>query len=107
MMRFSRDKLYRFSDAVIEYAFYLLLFALPFAKALVETAATLMIVGWFGKRLLVCLAAKSSFGERLRLCRPVQTYLNLPLTIYLCAVALSVFLSSNHALSIKSFLQDV
>lgn len=76
-------------DKVIEIALYVLIFCLPFSKALIEIAATFMILAWLTKKVLT--------RERF------FTYLNIPIAIYILSVFVSVVLSVNFSLSFRNF----
>ena len=80
-----------YCDKIIEIFLYILIFCLPFSKAIIEISATFIILAWIVKRI----AIKSV--------RPVSTYLNIPIIAYILATFLSVIFSSNFALSLKNF----
>ncbi|UCB57016.1 MAG: O-antigen ligase family protein [Candidatus Omnitrophota bacterium] len=83
----SKAELY--CDKIIEIFLYILIFCLPFSKAMIEISATFIILAWIIKKV---------FSRRL-----VSTYLNIPIAVYILAIFLSVLFSSNFALSLKNF----
>lgn len=88
-MLINKDKILVICDKAIESFFYVLLFCLPFSTALIEIAASFIIVAWIIKKVVRW--------------QPVTTYLNLPIFAYILAVFLSVIFSSNFVLSLKNF----
>ena len=82
-------KLKFYCDKAIEFFLYILIFCLPFSKAVIEISATFIILAWVLKRI---------FNRRL-----VSTYLNIPIFAYILATFLSVIFSSNFALSLHNF----
>lgn len=91
-MGVSRDRIVDFCDKIIEIFVYVLIFSLPFSTALVEISATFMIFAWLTKR---------AFGYRSF--KPVLTYLNVSIFVFILATFLSVIFSSNLSLSLKNF----
>jgi O-antigen ligase len=91
-MGVSKDRIVDFCDKIIETFIYVLIFSLPFSPALIEISATFMIFAWLTKRAL-----------GYRPFKPVSTYLNIPIIIFILATFLSVIFSSNFSLSLKNF----
>ena len=76
-------------DKIIEVFLYILIFCLPFSTAIVEISASFIILAWLLKKTLRY--------------RPVSTYLNIPIIVYILAIILSVIFSSNFGLSFRNF----
>ena len=79
----------RYYDKIIEMFLYILIFCLPFSKAIIEISATFIILAWIVKKIFNW--------------RPVSSYLNVPIVAYIIATLLSVVFSSNFTLSLKNF----
>lgn len=85
----NKGRIVDYCDKIIEFFLYVLIFCLPFSKALIEISATFIILAWILKKILKW--------------EPVLTYLNIPIIVYILATFLSVIFSSNFALSLKNF----
>ncbi len=90
VMNLNKNRIADLCDKIIEVFLYVLIFCLPFSKAIIEISATFIILAWIVKRIII-----KSF--------PVFTYLNLPIIAYILATFLSVIFSSNFTLSLKNF----
>lgn len=91
----NKNNIVIFCDKIIEIFIYALIFCLPFSKAAVEISAGFIIIAWIVKRAF-------SSGAAWRF-KPVSTYLNIPIIIYILANFLSVIFSSRFILSLKNF----
>ena len=89
VMNLNKNRIVDFCDKIIEIFLYILIFCLPFSKAIIEISATFIILAWIVKKV-------SDW-------RPASTYLNMPIIAYILAVFLSVIFSSNFGLSLKNF----
>ncbi|MFC1699098.1 O-antigen ligase family protein [Candidatus Omnitrophota bacterium] len=87
----NKSRIADWCDKIIEIFLYVLIFCLPFSKAMIEIAASFIIFAWLVKRITI-----KNF-------RPVSTYLNIPITAYILATFLSVIFSSDFSLSLKNF----
>lgn len=88
-MNLNKNRIADYCDRIIEIFLYILIFCLPFSKAIIEISATFIILAWIVKKI---------FNWRL-----VSTYLFIPIIAYILATFLSVIFSSNFALSLKNF----
>lgn len=93
----DRGKLIHFCDKTIEICLYVLIFCLPFSRAIIEICATTAIVMWVIKRLL---------GYRTNGLWRIfpSTYLNLPLFSFMLICIFSVIISSYFVLSLRAFI---
>ena len=83
----------------------MLIFCLPFSKALIEISATAIIVSWLIKRVVLYVQGDKTGVNRplLAAFRPAVTYLDLAIALYIIATLFSVLFSSNVGLSVKNF----
>ncbi|MBZ9578192.1 O-antigen ligase family protein [Patescibacteria group bacterium] len=88
-MNLNKNRIADYCDRIIEIFLYILIFCLPFSKAIIEISATFIILTWIVKKIFNW--------------RPVSTYLNIAIIAYILATFLSVIFSSNFALSLKNF----
>jgi O-antigen ligase len=89
MTTLNKKKIIGWCDKIIEFYLYILIFSLPFSKAMIEISASFIILAWIVKKI---------FDWRL-----VYTYLNIPIATYIFATFLSVIVSSNFSLSLSNF----
>ena len=89
-MHLNKEKTVIVCDKVMEYGLYLLVYFLPISKAIIEICATIVILAFFIKRLMV-----KNFAA--------NTFLDIPLLVYIFICGLSVIFSSNIAISIRNF----
>jgi len=89
VMNLNKDRITDYYDRIIEIFLYILIFCLPFSKAIIEISATFIILSWVVKKI---------FNRQ-----PVSTYLNIPIIAYILATFLSVIFSNNFSLSLKNF----
>jgi O-antigen ligase len=90
MTTLNKKKIVDWCDKIIEFYLYILIFSLPFSKAVIEISASFIILAWIVKKI---------FDWRL-----VYTYLNIPIVTYIFATFLSVIFSSNFSLSLSNFI---
>ena len=102
----AKEKIVGFCEKTIEIALYVLIFCLPFSKALIEIAATFMIFAWLLKRSLTGAIGFPSSNIFTRF-KPISTYLNLPIALYIITTFISVILSNNFSLSLKNFFSKI
>lgn len=88
-MNLNKNRIVDYCDKTIEIFLYVLIFCLPFSKAIIEISATFIILAWIVKKIFRW--------------QPVSTYLNIPIFAYILATFLSVIFSSNFALSLHNF----
>jgi len=105
MINITKDQSVHYCEKIIEFFIYLLIFALPFSKAIAEISACFIIVSWFVKRGLLqgCKNNRCSFVQRLKKFRPEPTYLDLPIAFFIIATFISVLFSNNFSLSLRNF----
>jgi hypothetical protein len=84
-------------DRLIRFSFYALIFFLPISIALVETFSGFAIFFFLIKRIVILRQKK------FEIFRPVPSFLNRPLAIFVLATFLSVIFSQHHQLSIVAF----
>ena len=105
MKKLSREKLVKYCDRTIEICLYILIFCLPFSKAIVEISATTAIVVWIFKRIFSeYIKMPDAIYERqketrlLRLIKtfkPVHTDLNIPILTFVVISSISL-INTNH-----------
>jgi O-antigen ligase len=98
----NKNTIVGFCDKTIEVFIYILIFCLPFSKAIIETSAGFIISAWIVKRIFSGYAASTGINLLGRF-KPVSTYLNKPITAYIFALFLSVVFSSRFGLSLHNF----
>jgi len=89
MIKLNKDKVINCCNKIIEIFIYVLVFALPFSKAIIEIAASVIILSWFLKKVITR--------------QWNATYLDIPIFVYIFAIFLSVLFSENFSLSLKNF----
>ena len=89
VINLNKNRVVNVCDKIIEIFLYILIFCLPFSKAIIEISATFIILAWLLKKALKY--------------QPISTYLNIPIFIYILATFLSVIFSTNLSLSLKNF----
>jgi putative inorganic carbon (HCO3(-)) transporter len=89
----TKIKIKNHCDKIMEFSLYILLFFLPFSKAMIEICATLAILAWIIKRIT---PPNKLFPS---------TYLNLPLFIFILITIISIITSTHFALSIRTFFR--
>ncbi len=107
------NKILEKCDAVIWFAFYVLIFFLPISISMVETFSSIALVAFFFKRGVVFYTALKQHPAQplaenkillfLKSYKPTYTILNLPIGIYIFINGLSVIFSQHHILSIQGF----
>jgi len=88
----TREKSVRFLDRLIRANLYVMIFCLPFSKAIIEITATIAILSWAIKKLI-----RKEF-------KLPQTHLNAPIFLFLSANLVSLSMSVWHRLSMRNFL---
>lgn len=104
-VRLDKKSIVDYCQKAEAFFLYLLIFALPFSKAVIEISASFLIVAWVLKRAL----RYKPDGQRHPIYnlfarfRPIPTYLNIPIYLYIAAGFFSVIFSSNFHLSLSNF----
>ncbi len=92
--KLNRDKIITYCDKTIEACIYILIFCLPFSKAIIEISATLAFFAWITKRSLSGCNTSSSKSSRiiyiLSKFKPIHTELNIPLFAFILTSMVSL-----------------
>ena len=88
------QKIETYCNRIIEIAFYVIVFYIPIASAIVESFMGVAICAWLFKKFFISPKQPLFF----------KTPLNVPIVIYFLVCFLAVIFSSNHGISIKTFI---
>lgn len=97
-------------DSAIRVFFYILIFWLPYSPAVVETCVIISLILWVIKRVILCKSVgheKITFGKKwvkwIICFKPVPSYLNKPIGIFLIVCILSTVSSAFFSRALHNF----
>ena len=95
-------------DSGIRFFLYLLIFWLPYSKAVVESSVVIALVLWIVKRGLILRRFHAIDKKKLlRMCAPAGSFLNGPITIFLIFGMVSALTSTLFLQSLHGYLTKI
>ena len=92
--KMNRESTVLVCDRIMEYALYILIFFLPISKAIIEICASLAILAFIIKKIIM---------RKFLAPTPINKFL----FIYLCVCAFAVIFSTNIHLSLRAFFSKL